>query len=67
MVPSLEESVQVHYASTQSWPTKVEVEPSRATKYEPGRTVVSTRDNYVHDDLLRRLPDLHWEPHQKVP
>ena len=67
MAPSLEESVQVHYTPKPSWPTKVEVEPSRVANYEPGRTIVASHDCYPHADLLPRFPDLHWEPLQEVP
>ena len=62
MAPAFEGSAQVQYAPKQSWPIKVEVERSRVTTYEPGRTVIATHDNYTHDDLLPIFPDVHWEP-----
>jgi sulfonate dioxygenase len=67
MAPSLEGSVQVYYAPKQSWPARVEVNPSRATNYEPGRTIVATHDAYEHEDLLPSFPDLRWEPLQETP
>jgi sulfonate dioxygenase len=67
MAPSLAESVQVHYTPKQSWPTKVKVEPTRVTNYEPGRTIIASHETYAHEDLLPCFPDLHWEPLQEVP
>ena len=66
MAPSLEEPTFAGLHKEKiSWPAAY----FRATEisYEPGRTDVEKHEEYEHDDLRPRFPDVHWDPLTEVP
>jgi len=66
MAPSLEAPL-----LPQAWETKLldptPIQGSAKLKYEPGRTVVKTHENYEYEDLRPRFPDIQWPPLEEVP
>ncbi|KAI9679386.1 MAG: hypothetical protein M1817_005408 [Caeruleum heppii] len=65
MAPSLEEPTQTLLPSSRDFSLPLKGRSVR--HYEPGRTHVDDYDDYEHDHLKPRFPDLHWEPLTEIP
>jgi sulfonate dioxygenase len=68
MAPFLEESsTESHVQVLPTKTIKSEKAPS-AAKYIPGRAGPPVSyDNYEHENLRPRFPDVHWEPYVEIP
>lgn len=65
MAPGLIEQVLVN----DSQPTELKPSFKRASpiNYTPGRSAIQSHDDYEHEDLRPRFPDVHWPALTEVP
>jgi sulfonate dioxygenase len=66
MAPFLEEASQTQTSPPNNHIT-LKAGKSSVQNYVPGRTPSTTYDNYEHEDLRPRFPDLKWEPLTEIP
>lgn len=68
MAPFLQETSAESQIGTLSTKTLKTQKSSPALKYTPGRAGEPiSYDNYEHEDLRPRFPDVHWEPYVETP
>lgn len=66
MAPYLQEDVATEVAVPVTKDLKTAKSPS-TLNYEPGRVPVETHENYEHDDLKPRFPDIKWPALGPIP
>ncbi|KAK0645121.1 putative alpha-ketoglutarate-dependent sulfonate dioxygenase [Lasiodiplodia hormozganensis] len=66
MAPYLQEGVTTEVAVPVTKDLKTAKSPS-TLNYEPGRVPVETHENYEHDDLKPRFPDIKWPALGPIP
>lgn len=67
MAPSLEEPILPTSALVEKSKLVKSTLPYSTPRYVPGRTIVQQGEEYEHEELLPRFPDVHWDPLVEVP
>jgi sulfonate dioxygenase len=67
MAPFLEGTSQTETSTPNTHINLKASKPSSVQNYVPGRVPVGSYDNYEHEDLRPRFPDLKWKPLAEIP